>query len=88
MFFILTKQSHLETVWQRHGDSRGCYRRVCLSCGHPFFAIRPEARHCRAACRQRAYRRRLRARRVVLALFEEENRRPPAGHREQAIPTS
>jgi hypothetical protein len=67
MSYVLSHQSLLETIWRRYGDSRGCYRRVCLNCDRPFFAIRPEARFCRAVCRQRAYRRRLRAKRIALA---------------------
>lgn len=66
MFMVLTRQSLLEAVWQRHGDGRGCYRRACRNCDHTFFASRPEARYCRAACRQRAYRQRLRSKRATL----------------------
>lgn len=63
MFAILTRERLLEMTWRRCGDSRGCYRRVCRMCRKVFFAGRPEARYCRGACRQRAYRRRLRIRR-------------------------
>ncbi|MBN2583966.1 MAG: hypothetical protein JXL80_12945 [Planctomycetes bacterium] len=61
--FILTREAILAATWRRCGDCRGCYRRTCLVCGRAFYAGRPEARYCRAACRQRAYRRRLRERR-------------------------
>jgi len=67
MSLFLSDQTFLAMVWHRHGDSRACYRRFCGACSLPFFAFRPEARYCRAACRQRAYRRRLRARRLTLA---------------------
>jgi len=67
MDFFLSKDAFLEMIWRCHGDGRGCYRHFCLACDRPFFAIRPEARYCRAACRQRAYRRRLRASRATLA---------------------
>jgi len=63
VFAILTRERLLEMTWRRYGDGRGCYRRVCLVCRKTFFAGRPEARYCRSACRQRAYRRRLRLRR-------------------------
>jgi hypothetical protein len=62
MFMILTREWLLEATWRRCGDSRGCYRRRCLVCGRVFYASRPEACYCRPACRQRAYRRRLRIR--------------------------
>jgi len=64
VFTILTRERLLEITWRRYGDGRGCYRRVCRVCRKVFFAGRPEARYCRAACRQRAYRRRLRIRRL------------------------
>lgn len=55
---ILARRTLLEATWRRLGDSRGCYRRVCPECGEVLYASRPEARYCRPACRQRAYRRR------------------------------
>jgi hypothetical protein len=58
----LTHHSLLELVWRQHGEGRGCHRRLCLACGRTFFTRRPEACHCRPACRQRAYRRRLQGR--------------------------
>ncbi|MBM4017152.1 MAG: hypothetical protein FJ288_02300 [Planctomycetes bacterium] len=67
MLTILTRESLLEATWRRYGEGRGCHRRHCLACGREFFTSRPEARYCRAACRQRAYRQRLRARRATLA---------------------
>ena len=63
MAAILTYRALLQVAWQCHGDHRGCYRRVCLACGRVFYAGRPEARYCRPACRQRAYRNRRRIRR-------------------------
>ena len=60
MATIMTREILLMITWQRRGDHRGCYRRVCPACGRVFYAGRPEARYCRAACRQRAYRRRKR----------------------------
>ncbi len=60
---FLTRGMLLEATWRRLGDSRGCYRRLCRVCDDVFFASRPEARYCRAACRQRAYRQRLKFRR-------------------------
>ncbi|MBM4020313.1 MAG: hypothetical protein FJ288_18670 [Planctomycetes bacterium] len=60
MDLVLSRQAFLEMIWQWHGDRRGCYRHVCLACGRTFYASRPDARYCRGACRQRAYRRRLR----------------------------
>jgi len=63
VFATLTREKLLEMTWRRYGDGPGCYRRVCLMCRKAFFASRPEARYCRGACRQRAYRRRLRLRR-------------------------
>lgn len=60
---FLTRGMLLEATWRRCGDCRGCYRRLCRVCGEVFFVSRPEARYCRAACRQRAYRQRLRLRR-------------------------
>lgn len=60
---FLTRRMLLEDTWRRCGDSRGCYRRTCDMCGTVFFASRPEARYCRPACRQQAYRRRHRFRR-------------------------
>ena len=62
MFMILTREALLKATWRRCGDCRGCYRRVCVMCDRVFYAGRPEARYCRAACRQRAYRRRLKRR--------------------------
>lgn len=50
----------LEMSWRRHGDQVGCYRRFCAVCAKAFFAGRPQARYCRPACRQRAYRHRRR----------------------------
>ena len=73
MIMILTREALLEATWRRCGDCRGCYRRVCIMCGGVFYAGRPEARYCRAACRQRAYRRRLK-RRWMLAGTEDETR--------------
>jgi len=52
------RRTFLAAAWRRRGDHRGCYRRVCRQCGAVFYTSRPEARYCRAACRQRAYRRR------------------------------
>ena len=60
---MLSRRMLLKAAWQRRGDHRGCYRRVCRVCGTVFYASRPEATYCRAACRQRAYRRRVRLRR-------------------------
>ena len=60
---FLTRRMLLEATWRRCGDGRGCYRRSCRVCGTVFFAGRPEARYCRPACRQRAYRRRCKRRR-------------------------
>jgi hypothetical protein len=60
---FVTRRMLLEATWRRHGDSRGCYRRSCRMCGALLFASRPEARYCRPACRQRAYRQRLKLRR-------------------------
>ena len=57
---MLIRRTLLGAVWRRRGDHRGCYRRVCRQCGAVFYTSRPEARYCRAACRQRAYRRRRR----------------------------
>jgi hypothetical protein len=62
---ILTRESLLEASWSCYGDQRGCYRRVCPVCRGAFYAGRPQARYCRAACRQRAYRRR---RRTAMAI--------------------
>ena len=80
---MLTERWLIELVWRRHGEGRGCHRRVCLSCGVVFFTIRPEARYCRAACRQRAYRQRRRLERHV---GPRSNKRDPvavaAGSRE------
>lgn len=55
---LLTREMLLKACWQRRGDHRGCYRRVCATCGGVFYTGRPEARYCRAACRQKAYRQR------------------------------
>jgi len=60
---MLSYRDILRASWLRHGDHRGCYRRVCPVCGAVLYASRPEATYCRAACRQRAYRRRVRLRR-------------------------
>jgi len=60
ILMVLTHEALLEASWRRHGEGRGCHRRHCLACGHGFFTSRPEARYCRAACRQRAYRARVR----------------------------
>ncbi|HPD31090.1 MAG TPA: hypothetical protein PLL20_13930 [Phycisphaerae bacterium] len=66
---FLTRQTLLEATWRRLGDSRGCYRRRCVECGHILYASRPEAQYCRPACRQRAYRRRVRFRRESALMF-------------------
>lgn len=58
MVAFMTRRMLLEITWHRCGDHRGCYRRRCIVCGTVFYAGRPEARYCRSACRQRAYRRR------------------------------
>lgn len=63
MATIMTREILLMITWQCHGDHRGCYQRVCVACGRVFYAGRPEARYCRPACRQRAYRSRLQIRR-------------------------
>ena len=63
MLTIWTRRGLLEASWRRRGDHRGCYRRVCPVCGTVFYAGRPQATYCRAACRQRAYRRRQKVRR-------------------------
>ena len=68
MVAFMTRRMLLEITWHRCGDHRGCYRRWCLVCGTVFYAGRPEARYCRSACRQRAYRRRLRAARRACAM--------------------
>ena len=57
---MLTRTTLLKAAWRQRGNHRGCYRRTCHQCGTVFFTSRPEARYCRAACRQRAYRRRRR----------------------------
>ena len=59
---MMNVRTLLELAWRCHGDHVGCYRRVCAACGAPFYTSRPEARHCRQACRQRAYRHRRRQR--------------------------
>lgn len=59
---MLTHQMLLKIAWHQHGDHRGCYRRRCAACGTVFYVGRPEARYCRSACRQRAYRNRRRIR--------------------------
>lgn len=69
---FLTRRMLLEATWRRCGDSRGCYRRVCMECGEVLYASRPEARYCRPACRQRAYRRRLRFRRNAALTFRPD----------------
>jgi len=63
MLTIWTRRGLLEATWRCYGDHRGCYRRACLVCGTVFYAGRPQARYCRAACRQRAYRQRRKVRR-------------------------
>jgi len=68
MLTVMTRQALLEATWRRYGEGRGCHRRACQSCGRVFFTNRPEARHCRDTCRQRAYRRRLRPRREKAVL--------------------
>ena len=65
---MLSRRMLLKAAWQRRGDHRGCYRRVCGPCGAVFYASRPEATYCRAACRQRAYRRRVRLRLETTAM--------------------
>ena len=67
MWTFLTRESLLEATWQLYGEGRGCHRRQCLACGRMFFTRRPESCYCRTACRQRAYRQRVRARRATLA---------------------
>jgi len=59
---MLTRRMLLEAYYHRYGEGRGCYRRACWDCGAVFYATRPEARYCLAACRQRAYRKRLKNR--------------------------
>lgn len=61
---MMTDTALLKLAWRCHGDHVGCYRRLCRACGEPFYTPRPEARYCRHACRQRAYRQRRRARRA------------------------
>lgn len=63
MTTILKYRTVLRLAWRCRGDHRGCYRRVCVVCGEVFYTGRPEARYCRPACRQRAYRNRHRIRR-------------------------
>ena len=58
MLMELTYEALRETTWRLYGEGVGCHRRQCLACGREFFSRRPEATYCRAACRQRAYRRR------------------------------
>ncbi len=67
MVAFMTRRMLLEITWHRCGDHRGCYRRRCIVCGILFFVGRPEARYCRSACRQRAYRKRLRVGRSLRA---------------------
>jgi len=67
MLIELTRESLLEATWQLYGEGRGCHRRQCQACGRVFFTRRPESRYCRAACRQRAYRQRVCARRATFA---------------------
>jgi len=62
---MLTRRTLMGAAWRRRGDHRGCYRRICRQCGAMFYASRPEAQYCQAACRQRAYRRRRRLAREV-----------------------
>ena len=52
----LSYRALLEAYHRRYGDGRGCYRRCCRQCGTMFYTGRPEAKYCRPACRQRAYR--------------------------------
>ena len=68
MVAFMTRRMLLKITWHRCGDHRGCYRRRCIVCGTVFYAGRPEARYCRSACRQRAYRPRLRASRLACAM--------------------
>ncbi|HOI56394.1 MAG TPA: hypothetical protein PLP01_14195 [Phycisphaerae bacterium] len=63
----LTREALLAVTWRLYGEGRGCHRHHCRSCRREFFSQRPEARYCRAACRQRAWRQRIRARRATLA---------------------
>jgi len=82
---MVTARWLIELTWRRCGEGRGCHRRVCLSCGVVFFTIRPEAKYCRAACRQRAYRRRRRlARQVGPRSQERDPVAVAAGSREVA----
>ncbi len=62
---MLTHRMILEATWLRYGEGRGCHRRRCVLCGSIFYATRPEARYCGAACRQQAYRRRLQMRKKM-----------------------
>ena len=68
---MLTRTSLLKAVWRQAGNHRGCYRLTCHQCGAVFFTSRPEARYCRDACRQRAYRRRRRLVREVCPRGQE-----------------
>jgi hypothetical protein len=61
MLMDLTHEALLEVTWRLYGEGRGCHRHQCWACGREFFSRRPEACYCRAACRQRAYRRRRRS---------------------------
>ena len=62
---MFTRETLLAACWRRRGDHVGCYRRACAVCGTVFFAGRPQATYCRAACRQRAYRQRRRQRYAI-----------------------
>jgi hypothetical protein len=54
------KQRQKERAWYRARRARTKWRRrrPCATCGTPFDPKRNDQQHCRAACRQRAYRRR------------------------------
>jgi len=67
MLTVLTRESLLEATWRLYGEGRGVHRCQCQACGGVFFTRRPESCYCCAACRQRAYRQRVRARRVTMA---------------------
>ncbi|QNN21810.1 hypothetical protein HED60_05825 [Planctomycetales bacterium ZRK34] len=66
MAALMTRRMLLEITWRRRGDHRSCYCRMCIMCGTVFYAGRPEARYCQSACRQRAYRQRVRAARCYV----------------------
>ena len=71
---MLTREMLLMATWRRRGDDRGCYRRVCVMCREVFYAGRPEARYCRNACRQRAYRSRWRCQALHRSASPSANR--------------